>query len=45
MTLPIGDANRRLMQAIKEDEKLYTLFRATEAFADLERELQAFDQE
>ena len=39
MSLPLGEANQALMERIKANDELYTRFRATEAFADLEREL------
>ena len=38
--LPIGDANQVLMQKLRADEALYTRFRATKAYADLESEMQ-----
>jgi len=39
MSIPIGDANRQLMQKIQENKNLYTRFRATEAFAKLDAEI------
>ena len=41
MSLPIGQANHLLMQKIRENENLYTRFRATQAFEELNRELEA----
>ncbi len=41
MSLPIGQANQLLMQKIRENESLYTRFRATQAFEELNRELEA----
>lgn len=39
MSLPIGEANRQLMENIKANKALLTKLRATEAFKELEREL------
>ena len=39
--LPIGDANLALAQKLKSDEALYTRFRATRAYAELDDEVQA----
>ena len=39
MSIPIGDANQQLMQKIQENKNLYTRFRATEAFAKLDAEI------
>ena len=39
MSIPIGDANRQLMQKIQENKNLYTRFRATEAFTELDEEI------
>jgi hypothetical protein len=41
MSLPLGEANQRLMQKIKADQNLYTKLRATEAYKELDRELEA----
>ena len=41
MSLPIGTANQLLMDRIKADRNLYTRFRATRAFEDLNEELEA----
>ncbi len=41
MSLPIGQANQLLMQKIRENESMYTRFRATQAFEELNRELEA----
>ena len=39
MSLPIGPANKLLMEKIKANEKVYTQFRATKAFEELQEEL------
>ncbi len=43
MSLPIGEANRQLMQEIRENKNLYTRFRATQAFEELDKELKALE--
>ena len=43
MRLPIGRANELLMQTLSSQEALYTRFRATEAYADLDAELQRYE--
>ena len=40
--LPVGRANQLLMQKLQSREALYTRFRATEAYADLEAESQRY---
>ncbi|MCC5934483.1 MAG: LPP20 family lipoprotein [Balneolales bacterium] len=40
--MPIGAASEAMMQRLRENENLYTRFRATEAFRDLERELEEY---
>ena len=42
MSLPIGPANQLLMDRIKANEKVYTQFRATKAFEELDQELEAY---
>jgi hypothetical protein len=42
MRLPVGRANQLLMQKLQSREALYTRFRATEAYADLEAESQRY---
>lgn len=39
MSLPIGTANQMLMDKIKANQNLYTRFRATKAFEELDKEL------
>jgi len=41
MSLPIGAANQQLMDKIQENKSLYTRFRSTQAFEELNRELEA----
>jgi len=41
MSLPIGQANQLLMEKIRANQNLYTRFRATQAFEDLNKELEA----
>ena len=43
--MPIGAASEAMMQRLRENENLYTRFRATEAFRDLERELEAYREQ
>jgi hypothetical protein len=45
MSIPIGDANRQLMQKIQENKNLYTRFRATEAFTELDAEIKKLGNE
>ena len=42
MSLPIGPANQLLMDKLKSNQALYTRFRATQAFEDLDKELKAY---
>jgi hypothetical protein len=44
MEMPIGEANQQLMAKLKANEALYTRFRATEAFKDLDEEIEKFEQ-
>jgi hypothetical protein len=43
MELPIGAANETLMQEIKKNKELYTRFRATEAYKELDSEVQKYE--
>ena len=43
MSLPIGEANQLLMDKIKANQQLYTRFRATQAFEELDQELKALE--
>ncbi len=44
MEMPIGEANQQLMAKIKANQNLYTRFRATEAFEELDDEIERFEQ-
>lgn len=44
MSLPIGEANNLLMKKIKANESLYTRFRSTKAFEELNKELEALKE-
>ena len=44
MSLPIGEANRQLLQKIQENKNLYTRFRGTQAFEELDKELKALEE-
>ena len=44
MSLPIGQANQLLMDKIKANQELYTRFRATQAFEELDKELKAYEE-
>ncbi|MBI2501929.1 MAG: LPP20 family lipoprotein [Candidatus Latescibacteria bacterium] len=39
MSLPIGKANQMLMEKLKADQALYTRFRSTQAFEELDKEI------
>lgn len=43
MELPLGEMSKRLMEQIKAQEQLYTRFRATEAFKELDAEIQRYE--
>lgn len=43
MSLPIGAANAQLMEKVKANQALYTRFRATKAFEDLDEELKEYE--
>ena len=40
---PIGEANRSLMKKIKASKEMYTRFRATKAFEELDKEVEKFE--
>jgi hypothetical protein len=42
--MPIGEANARFLEKIRSQERLYTRFRASEAFEELDREVQAYEE-
>jgi hypothetical protein len=43
MEYPIGAANTALMEQIKKDQNLYTRFRASEGFKELEKEVEKYE--
>lgn len=43
MTLPIGSANQALMSKLKANEHLYTRFRASQAFEELDADIKAYE--
>ena len=44
MEMPIGPANAALMEAIKKQQNMYTRFRASQGFQELEGEIDKYDQ-
>ena len=42
--MPIGDANTALMGAIKKQEHMYTRFRASQGFQELENDVEKYDE-
>lgn len=45
MTLPLGEANQLLMDKIKANQEMYTRFRATQAFEELDKELNSLEKD
>lgn len=43
MSLPIGAANQAMMAKLKANEHLYTRFRATQAFEELDADIKAYE--
>ena len=43
MELPVGEMSRKLLEQIRAQEQLYTRFRATEVFKDLDAEVRRYD--
>lgn len=43
MELPVGEMSKRLLEQLRAQEQLYTRFRATEAFKDLDAEVQRYE--
>ena len=43
MELPLGEASKRLMDQVRANEQMYTRFRATEAFKELDAEVQRYE--
>jgi len=44
MELPIGVMNSALVDKVKENQNMYTRFRASQAFQELEEESQKYEQ-
>jgi len=44
MEMPIGGANAALLDAVKKQENIYTRFRASQGFQELEEEVDKYDQ-
>lgn len=44
MELPLGAANATLLEEIKKNKELYTRFRASEAYRDLDAEVQKYEE-
>ena len=44
MEMPIGEANARFLEKIRSQERLHTRVRASEAFEELDREVQAYEE-
>lgn len=44
MSLPIGEANAALMAKIQANKNLYTRFRASQAFEELDKEIKAYEE-
>lgn len=42
--MPIGAANQALMQRIRSNERMFTRFRAAQAFEDLDRQVKAYEE-
>jgi hypothetical protein len=42
--MPIGEANTALMAKIKANNNVYTRFRASEAFKELEEEVEKYER-
>lgn len=44
MEMPIGAANQALMQKMQANQNMYTRFRATQAFDELEKEVEKYEE-
>ena len=44
MEMPIGEANARFVANLRSQERLYTRFRATKAFEELDKEVQEYEE-
>ena len=42
--LPLGEASKRLMDQVRANEQMYTRFRATEAFKELDAEIKRYEE-
>src|SRR6185503_1653034 len=44
MELPIGEMSKKLLEQIRAQEQLYTRFRASEAFKELDAEVRKYEE-
>ena len=44
MAMPIGDANAAIVNRIKAQQNLYTRFRASQAFTELEADVENYEK-
>jgi hypothetical protein len=44
MELPVGEASKKLLEQLRTQEQMYTRFRATEAFKELNAEVDKYDK-
>lgn len=44
MELPVGEAARELLQRIERNDAMYTRFRSSQAFEEMEREVEAYER-
>ena len=44
MEMPIGEANAKFLEKIRAQDRLHTRLRASEAFEELDREVQAYEE-
>ena len=44
MELPVGEASKKLLEQLRAQEQMYTRFRATEAFKELNAEVDKYDK-
>ena len=44
MEMPIGEANLAFVEKLRAQERLYTRFRATRAFEELDQEVQEYEE-
>ena len=45
MDMPIGKAAKELMSKVKQDDEMYTRFRSSQAFEEMEEAIQEYEQE